>query len=586
MHKLTPFYFIVTIAIFAYLGPLEATDRTIKECMMADLDTIRNTFDFHYAPSEWKKSQFGWNLEAELQKAKDKIQQIDMITLRDYHWIVRDFFRSIQDYHVAVEFYATEAATLPFRVKGAEGKYFITEIDRSQLSPKVFPWNIGDELVKFDDRPTQEVIDTLIKNEIGFGNHATDNALAEIVLTSREAALGHKVPKGPLLVTIKSLKTARLSSYQLIWDYTPEKIPSGIHQMFSKHAANILSSKHLPVIKPVWSFEHKLLSPIYSHLVHASHPETSHDPGARETFLPPLGTINWETDETNTFHAYLCQTPDGASVGYIRINEYTGQELEVEEFGEIVAFFEENSDVLVIDQINNPGGSVFYMYALAAMLTDQPLYTPRHRSSISPQEISVAVKHISAIESANTEEDAQKLLGETFAGTPVTFQMIKFLLNYFRFIISEWDAGRTLTTPFYLYGIDCINPHPTIRYTKPLIILVNHLSFSGGDILPAIFQDNKRAIILGSQTAGAGGHMTSTSFPNRFGIKSFSYTRSIAERLNKTPIEGSGVTPDIPYTLTQDDLQFNCRGYVRAIQHAIKAAIVDPANASGVKCHG
>jgi hypothetical protein len=569
MHKKKTLFLVAFIAMLACLSVVNASERSIKECMISDLETIRNTFDFHYAPREWKKMHSNWSLEAKLQIAKDKIRQIDKITRRDYHSIVRDFFRSIGDYHVSVEFYATEAATLPFRVKGAEGKYFITEIDRSQLSPKVFPWNIGDELVMFDGRPTQETIDALINNEIGIGNLATDTALAEIVLTYREASQGHQVPKGPLLVTIKSVKTAKLSSYQLIWDYTPEKILDGFPPTFPLHTACITSTKLPSFNVPKISAEYQLLSPIYSHLAHTSHPETGHDPGARESFLPPLGEISWETDETNAFHAYLCETPDGASLGYIRINEYVGHEFEVEEFGEIITFLEENSDALVIDQINNPGGSVFYMYALASMLTEQPLFTPRHRSSISPQEIATAVKLISAIESANTEEDAQILLGETFSGTPVTLQMIKFLLNYFRFLLSEWDAGRTLTTPFYLYGIDCINPHPTVRYTKPLIILVNHLSFSGGDFLPAIFQDNKRAIILGTQTAGAGGHMTSTSFPNRFGIKSFTYTRSIAERLDKTPIEGSGVTPNIIYSLTQDDLQYNYRGYVHAIQKAV-----------------
>lgn len=573
MHKCAHWFWIAAITAFSYLGSAEDNGRSLKESMMADFDTIHNIFEFHYAPREWKKKHFGWSLKDEVQKAKAKIQHAEKITVRGYQEIVNHFFRAAKDYHVTVEFYSTESATLPFRIQGAEGKYFLTEINQNQLSPKVFPWNIGDELVAFDGHPVQEVIDNL-KKDIGRGNDATDNALAEIALTSRDAALGYKVPKGPLIVTLKSLKTSKLSSYQLIWDYTPEKIPGGFAPIHSMYTPCLLARQHESSTPLHPLFEDQMLSPIYCSLAQASHPKSAHDLAAKKSFLPPLGKVLWETEDDDTFHAYLCQTPDGASVGYIRIHQYAGKENEVEEFQELIANLEENSDLLVIDQMNNPGGSVFYMYALASMLTDQPLYTPKHRSSLSPREISTAVKLISSIESASSEKEAQELFGETYVGTPVTLQMVKFFLNYFRFLVSEWDAGKTLSDPFYLYGIDCINPHPKIRYTKPIIILVNALSFSGADFLPAIFQDNHRARIFGSRTAGAGGHMTSVNFPNRFGIKSFSYTRSIAERLDHTPIEGLGVTPDIPYSLTQEDLQYDYRGMVKAIQEAIASDLI------------
>lgn len=549
-----------------------AAERSIKEKMKGDLDTIRNILELQYAPIEWKKKNSGWDLATEMKNAKDKIDSTSSITLRDYQHIVKDFFRSAKDYHLVVEFYSTEYATLPFRVKGANGKYFITEIDRSQLSPAVFPWKEGDELVKFDGRSIQEVIEELKKSELGHGYDPTDTALAEAALTYRDAASGHKVPKGPLLVTIKRQGNTQLSSYQLVWDYQPEKMPTGFNPPFSQKAAlfSTTSQDSLPCrLRDFFNLrmETRLLKP------NAEHPDTLHDLGARKSFIPPLGQITWQTSEENTFDAYLCQTPEGISLGYIRIYDYSGKEPEVEEFGEIIRYLEENSSALVIDQVNNPGGSVFYMYALISMLTDRPLFTPRHRTSITSYEVSQAVEYIPKLEAAETEEEAQELLGKTFSGTPVTLQMIKFMLGYFRFVVSEWEAGRTLMNPFYLYGIDCVNPHPEVRYTKPILILVNCLDFSGGDFFPAIFQDNARAKIFGSRTAGAGGHMTSTTFPNRFGIKSFNYTRSFAERIDKNPIENLGVQPDIPYELTQEDLQNKYAGYVKAVQKAVRQLV-------------
>lgn len=566
-------------AILVITGFIDAGERSIKERMKADLDTIRNILELQYAPLRWKQNYAGWDLPTELQKAKNKIDTINPITLKDYQAIVRDFLRSAQDYHVVVEFYSTETATLPFRVKGAGGKYFITEIDHEQLSPKAFPWQEGDELVMFDGRPVQEVIEQLIKNELGHGFSSTDIALAETYLTSRDAALGHKVPKGPLIVSVKPQGSSTLSTYQLIWDYTPEKIPSGFNPPYSLSASvdSFESYEDSQTNKLKALFDFRMATPLYKSLSNSlrMHPETTHDLGARQSFIPALGTISWETEEDNKFDAYLCKTPEGISLGYVRINSYDGKEAEVEEFGEIIEYLQKNSDALVIDQINNPGGSVFYMYALASMLTDRPLHTPKHRSSITPHEVAQAVEFIPQLESANTEEKAQDLLGQTFSGTPVTLQMVKFMLNYFRFVVKEWEAGKSLMGPFYLYGIDCINPHPTARYTKPILILINSLDFSGGDFFPAIFQDNKRAKIFGSRTAGAGGHMTSASFPNRFGIKSFSYTRSFAERMDKNPIENLGVRPDIPYELTQEDLQHNYIGYVTAIQQAVKKIVTN-----------
>lgn len=564
--------FIATMLIIT--GFIGAGERTIKERMKADLDTIYNTLELQYAPLKWKQNHSEWNFATELQKAKNKIDHFNPISLRDYQGIVRDFFRSAQDYHVVVEFYSTETASLPFRVKGAAGKFFITEIDHTQLSPKTFPWKEGDELVMFDGRPIQEVIDEFKKNEVGHGYSNTDIALAETYLTYRDAALGHKVPKGPLIVSVKLQGSSTLSTYQLIWDYTPEKIPSGFNPSYPILASiDCDTETQSNRIKSLCDL--RMISPLYKSLNHplTTHPSTTHDLGARQSFIPALGTITWQTEEENTFDAYLCKTPEGISLGYVRIHEYNGKEAEVEEFGEVIQHLQNHSDALVIDQINNPGGSVFYMYALASMLTDRPLHTPKHRSSITPHEVAQAVEFIPQLEEARTEEEAQDLLGQTFSGTPVTLQMVKFMLNYFRFVVKEWEAGKNLMGPFYLYGIDCINPHPTVRYTKPILILINSLDFSGGDFFPAIFQDNKRAKIFGSRTAGAGGHMTSTSFPNRFGIKSFNYTRSFAERMDKNPIENLGVTPDIPYELTQEDLQHNYVGYVSAIREAVQKMV-------------
>ncbi len=255
----------------------------------------------------------------------------------------------------------------------------------------------------------------------------------------------------------------------------------------------------------------------------------------------------------------------------MRIPRYRGGAYEVDIFARIIAYLEKNTSALVIDQVNNPGGSVYYLYALTSLLTNEPLHTPKHRMTITQEDVAFALKYEQLFASIRSDDDARSLLGDSMDGYPMTYQTSQFMLNFFRFIINEWNNGRTLTQPYYLYGVDSINQHPQTRYTKPILVLVNRLCFSGGDFFPAILQDNKRVTLFGSKTAGAGGYVDTFYYANPFGIADIDYTGSIAERIDNNPIENLGVTPDIYYDITENDLQTNYSGYVQAVLDAVEA---------------
>lgn len=541
--------------------------------ILAELDTIKHVFQVSYAPADWKRKYAGWDLENEINKVKTDALNVQNISTKKCQTIIKNFFKSTKDYHVGVRFYSTERASLPFRIKGANGRYFFSYINRNKLSFNVFPFSEGDELVQFGGRPVRDAIDEILAGEIS-SNENTDRALAEIYLTNRSGSLGHTVPKGPITITVLPNGSSKSFSYQLIWNYTSEKIEqapstSSRHFTFAKSMQKTACKQKPLMLEPF--FQKQMLVPLLEDIRMDDDDQASDFIGAKFGFIPTLGKIWWRAPEDNPFHAYLFELSDRKLAGYIRIPTYVPESFDdISKFASIIALFQERSDILLIDQLDNPGGSVFYLYAIVSMLTDQPLITPKHRMTITQQDVFFATKTIPKFEEIKSDSDAQDALGDSFAGIPVSYQMAQFFLNFFRFVVEEWNAGRQFTEPFYLYGIDHINPDPQVRYTKPILVLVNSLDFSCGDFFPAILQDNNRVTVLGSRTAGAGGFISRMKFPNLSGIAEIRYTGSIAERLNKNPIENLGVTPDILYEISENDLQYGYAEYARIIIDTLK----------------
>lgn len=89
--------------------------------------------------------------------------------------------------------------------------------------------------------------------------------------------------------------------------------------------------------------------------------------GAKKSFVPALGEAVWNVSEDNPFHAYIYLDSDGKRIGYVRIPHYGAGSHSAEKFAEIIKTFEEQTDALIVDQVSNPGGNFFYMYALASI---------------------------------------------------------------------------------------------------------------------------------------------------------------------------------------------------------------------------
>jgi C-terminal processing protease CtpA/Prc len=242
-------------------------------------------------------------------------------------------------------------------------------------------------------------------------------------------------------------------------------------------------------------------------------------------------------------------------------------------FGRIMEKFESETDSLVIDQVNNPGGNMFYMYALLSHLTDKPLALPDQRIIIGEEDAMQASQLLQADPFIQTDMDAMRALGPSLGGYPVTLKVWKQFAGYFRFIMGQLREGKRLTDLVAMMGVKEVEPHATQRYTKPIVVLVNELDFSSADFFPAILQDNGRAKLFGVRTAGAGGAVKPVQFPNQFGIGMISYTWTLAMRASGKPIENLGVTPEHHYALTERDFREGYAGYREALGKVVSRMI-------------
>ncbi len=537
-----------------------------KETVAAELGFIKQVFQTGYAPAAWKKAHLGWDLNTEYTKALTALDSKAVLTAEEYRMIVAGLLKSSHDYHVGFQFLTTENSTLPFSVTGTLGHYYIVWIDADKLNGQTFPFRVGDEIITWGGRPIKDVM-MEIYSQTAWAEPTTDWRLAERLLTKRFAAMTLPVPQGQLEITVKHTDGTMLTR-ELPWNYQPETIdwnPTRVPMKPTVATAETLNSKLPNMSWGMWDTWQKI--------------EATPNPfqiGGRKSWVPALGEKIWETADTDRFHAYIYRNTEGKLIGYVRIPSYAGAEGQsFADFKKIIRKFQTTTDALVIDEVNNPGGSVFYVLALMSVLSDQPIKVPDHAITLWPEMVKDEVDLVAALSTVKNDEETKKALGGDagFDGFPVTYQFGQTVLAFARDVVGQWKAGHKITNPIFLYGVDKVNPDPEVNYAKPIIVLINELDFSGGDFFPAILQDNKRAKMFGQRTAGAGGYIIAVGFPSSLGLAKFSFTGSIARRVNNDPIENLGVTPDIPYEYTTRDMTSGFEDYKTALNAALMKEI-------------
>ena len=391
MNKLI---FILSFFVFSFIHASE------KE-MIHDLEVIRHAVETKYAPKRWKMELFGWSLEKSFLKAKADVKKAKTVT--DFQKIVKNLLFSTKDYHVGVLFYSTGNSWFPLVVKEVGGRYYVTN-DTARLPEDYIENKIdvsehenvkelldgiqaGDEVIAIDGTPIRQAVEEMIDEYRGGDRTPTGYSLATRMLFNRRSAM-------PDTFTLTVLKDGEPVEHVLRWAKIPEWIKD--HAIGAKPPAFFdddcsLQRGHRPqnnsntfrrLFKKDYSVE--FVKPLLFNDEETE--ETDGKENRKKGFLPPLGEIIWETESKNQLYAYLYENESGKKIGYLYIPSYTLVPL-MKELIAAIEYLEKESDALVIDQTNNPGGYLHFTYALISLLTHQPLAGLRQRETLIQEDM-------------------------------------------------------------------------------------------------------------------------------------------------------------------------------------------------------
>lgn len=510
------------------------------------VDVIKYMFETKYAPLHFKEQTLGWNLNQSIRTLRGEIA-----FTQNPKWLLRKFFLQPCDYHTCVFFHSTGSAYLPFTVKKIGNALYVSWVSTS--CPDLA---MGDQILEWDGFPAIEVFNQFKLYEVcGPIELYSSDAMAEVHFTIRSGELGYSVPRGDVTLSILSNETLEKKEVVASWKTHNEYYP------FKELIPSPKAAFELEEREPHNPFIHKLALTQVAATGKAEE-SRSFDLGSKRGFLPHFGPVIREFKKAPFFY-YIYTTPQNHRVAFLRIGSFLLEREDLTHLKKALNYFEKNCDGLILDLSHNLGGYVLDMFSILSYLIDAPIQNYEQNEILTSDEVEMAVElKVQLEEILEDEQELLKFIKKESPYNPTPLLAEQFL-NYAEFILTSWENGERITPLYPILGVDTIQPDPSCTYSKPLLILTDHLSLSCADFFPGILKEAGRAHIFGERTGGAGGTTAKhTSFPNPLGIKEMVFTSSLVYTPNGDWIENKGIEPNFHYSLTAEDLKFDFIDYV------------------------
>jgi peptidase S41-like protein/PDZ domain-containing protein len=552
---------------------------------LAQLTVDQKTSDFlqlaglyakNYGPYQEKRDVFNFDLyKIQPWLAQVQASQTDI----DFYDICVRYVASLQDSHDEFTIQSDFDAWLHFNGDIYDGKFLIDFIDYGYLSPGIYKFTIGDQLISVDGVAVADLLTQFVPYSVnGSSNPVSQARLAAGTITERYQGWYPRANNISANATIVvKQQNGTTASYSIPWDVlgtsvTAEgPVPSPVSASETSAARSrtfrrgvTLARAHAEpdrALNPwgVWSGarpakveapQPKYMAPLKKlrsmralstpFVTSGLEPFGSFMP----VFNPPAGfKLRLGASQTDEF---LSGTfPVGKlNIGYIRIPSMDpdSEDNAISQFAKEIAYFQANTDGLIVDIMENGGGIGCYSQTLASYLI------PHNFRGLEAELRATLGWQVAFSESVTFAEEE---------GAPQW--AINLYNSHLNAVKKALAANRGMTGSLAFCGATFDTPAATddsgnvVAYTKPMLVLVDNFTLSAAEILAMFLQDSKRATLFGTRTDGGGGNVVSFD-AGAYSEGSTRITESVITRAApvQTPgfpllnsYDGVGIYPDI-----------------------------------------
>lgn len=522
------------------LKPLSAAERA------QDYDQLLMLFKSYYGPYQYKESRFGFKIDDV--HAALKAQAVASTSDEEFAGAVMKFGAQLHDSHVQIVVSNTSGGvatyTVPVVITPIEDRAIIADVKKE--TAETYDLEVGDEVLKIDGRAPFDYLPTILKYRAS-ANPLSDKHFIFYAL-SRPSYMTELTPtRNAVRLAIRKIDGSE-KTVELTWQM----------KTYSENRRALLPPAHLDLsvavaedINGVIAYRQQMgqVDPIFIN-------EKSQEQYNFVKVYPSdsarkaLGLAN---DEKPPIYAALYRY-NGKTILLMRQATYSPKDYKsdvyLKAYQALMKEYQPLADVLVLDQTHNPGGSYCgSFYDLFGRDNDHQ-----------------AVQYMRA---------DRKWINDLLFGTeddpsPTTPDEARLYTSWALQIEKAYDQGRFLSEAIPLFTNSPYVQPQAVTWTKPMLLLIDELAGSCGDLFPMLVKANGRAKLFGQRTMGAGGNVEEVGvLPNsQIHIR---LTRGLffpfSPDRGPNPgefVENNGVTPDVLYTHTVKDVRAGYIDYIKA----------------------
>ncbi len=499
-----------------------------------DFTYLSSLLNRNYAPYEWKIKVSGFDmldLEPWLKKVRDAKDDTE------FYNICVDYVANLNDYNTFVTLPSDFEAYLGFTADLYDGKAIIESIDRGQLPSSRYAIALGDELLSIDGRSVESLINEYGKFVIDANPKATRRAAVDFLTYRLQAYMPASADIG-VTSRVEILKAdGSTVKLDLPWSKIGTPMQAGPLPDFTFADSTPFHERFLAQLDR-GAQSRRVYRPV-SEATETTLPEVQSIGAVSPVYALPA---NFQTrlgrGRTDTIYSGSYES-GGKKIGYLRISNFSNSTTFFTQLDTEVAWLNDNTDVLVLDQMRDRLNSICAAERAAARFTGKPFLQPGFEVRATWTNV---LNFELAVESAiDNGADDQTIRG------------LQSILKDLRAAFAE-NRGRTGPEPFC--GTTIERPAAVdrngrvISYDKPILLVTDELS---SDFFAATIKDAGKATQFGIRTRGSLG--TGATLPGpaytemTVYVKDSLMTRAAAVKSPGYPdsayVENTGVHPEI-----------------------------------------